>query len=138
MNLADIRAAITAAVKASITANMTGYLLTSIEAPCFEIDFPRDALLHGRTFGDGTKELDLIVRGIVQLGEPKESQMTLDKWLDNSGNDGVKAAIEADKTLGGKVQDLNVVSATLPYELVHRAAPNALFVAAEWNVHILL
>lgn len=111
----------------------TGYLLTPPEPPCFEIDFPNDGLVFDV---GGSDQLQLIVRGIVSLGEPDEAQQTLDEWLDNEGSTSVKAAIESDRTLGGSVANLNVTRATGHRRL---ATPDgAAYLAAEWTVDIFL
>ncbi len=51
---------------------------------------------------------------LVIVGRMSESaaQNRLDSYLQSSGSSSIKAAIEADKTLGGAVQTLRVTSAT--------------------------
>lgn len=111
----------------------TGYLLTPPQPPCFEIDFPEDALVFDI---GGSDNLRLIVRGIVELNEPDEAQQLLDEWLDNEGATSVKAAIESDPTLGGKVANLNVTSATGHRRL--GTPDGAAYLAAEWTVEVFL
>jgi hypothetical protein len=130
--LSAIRAGLTANIQASIAdVNMTGYLMTPPEPPCFEIDFPADSFVYDFTAHRGGDELDLIVRGIVSMGDPDAGQKNLDLWLDGA----VKTAIESDKTLGGAVEDLRVTQAT-----GHRRVPidNTVYLCAEWTVHLLL
>ena len=115
---------------------MTGYLLESINPPCFEIDFPADSFVYSYTFGDTSHELDLIVRGIVAANDPTSGQTLLDTWLNKTG--GVKTAIETDKTLGGAVDDLRVTLATGHRRLLVAEQPNTLFLCAEWTVHLIL
>lgn len=114
--------------------NMTGYLLTPPEPPCFEIDFPPDSVIPATAFHQAGGELDLIVRGIVGLQESDEAQALLDTWLIGSGN--VAAALITDKTLGGAVDDLWVTQATGHRRLLTQ--DGTLFLCAEWTVHLLL
>lgn len=118
------------------TVNMTGYLLTPPTPPCFEIDFPPDSFVYDFSSGRGGDELDIIVRGIVGLGEPDDGQVQLDSWLAGSGTTSVKAAIEDDKTLGGAVEDLRVTQATGHRRLL--TPDGGLYLCAEWTVHLLL
>jgi hypothetical protein len=50
-------------------------------------------------------------------------QTALDAYIDETGVKSVKAALEADKTLGGKCQDL-IVHRARDYHFSHRMAPN--------------
>lgn len=126
---AGLRSNITGALGA---VNMTGYLLSPINPPCFEIDFPPDSLTYDESFRTGG-ELDIIVRGIVG-GEPDEEQARLDSWLTGSTGS-VKSAIESDRTLGGAVADLRVTQATGHRRLL---TEEGLFLCAEWTVHLIL
>lgn len=114
--------------------NMTGYLLTPPEPPCFEIDFPPDSLTPFTEFGKKGGELDIVVRGIVALGESDDAQALLDTWL--SGSNNVASAIESDKTLGGAVDDLYVTQVTGHRRLL--TPDNTMLLCAEWTVHLLL
>ena len=132
-SLYGIRAGLRSNITGSLGGvNMTGYLLTPPEPPCFEIDFPADSFLP-TTFSRGTLEFDLIVRGIVGLQEPDEAQALLDKWIDGTVN--VTGAIESDRTLGGACDDLQVTSVTGHRRLL--TPDPALFLCAEWTVHIV-
>lgn len=138
--LGDIRAGIVTNVNTHFAGTIpynqfTGYILSSPEPPCFEIDFPEDAIVWDQAFAHGQHRLELIVRAIVPLGEPDESQVMLDKWLDPSGADSLKTAVERDNTLGGKVQDLQVTRASGHRRL---ATDSGNFLAAEWTVSLLL
>lgn len=135
MNLTAIRAGLTTNVLTAIDdVTMTGYLMVPAVPPCFEIDFPPDSFVYDQSYGRTSEELRLIVRGIVALGESDEAQVRLDGWL-SDGDENVKAAIQADKTLGGACDDLRVERAT-----GHRRLPipeeNTVLLCAEWTVFI--
>ena len=135
--LAAIRAGLTTNVTGHISGvNMNGYLIGPINPPCVEIDFPSDSFVFNFTSGSKSHELDLIVRGIVDANDPASGQALLDTWLDGSG--GMKAAIESDKTLGGAVDDLLVTQATGHRRLASAEQTNAVFLCAEWTVHMIL
>ena len=140
--LGDIRAGVITNLGTALGANSfnhkDGYLLSPINPPCFEIDFPTDGYLYGPTFSRGTDTLEVIVRGVVQVGDTTEAQAQLDEWLAPSGATSVKAALEAERTLGGKVDDLYVVSVTAQRRVLDPSKPNALFLCAEWLVRLSL
>lgn len=63
----------------------------------------------------GSRGMDtwsFLVQVFVGYSLDRAIQTTLDKFLNPSGALSVKAAIEADKTLGGIVQDVHVARAT--------------------------
>ena len=135
--LGDIRAGVMASLS-SLTVNGDGYLMTTIQAPCFEVDFPDQSFLYNRTHGRKTNELNLVVRGIVQIGDTTESQKDMDDWLDPTGSSSVKALLEADRTLGGKVDDLFVQSVSAPRRLATPDKPNGQLLMAEWTVSLIV
>jgi hypothetical protein len=59
--------------------------------------------------GLDTANIDVMV--IVQRFSERSGQEQLDKYLSGSGDHSVKAAIEADRTLGGVVDTLRVTAA---------------------------
>lgn len=59
----------------------------------------------------GLDSANIDVLLIVQRFSERSGQEQLDKYLSGSGEHSVKAAIEADKTLGGAVDTLRVTSA---------------------------
>lgn len=62
------------------------------------------------SFNRGADEYQFTVRVIVGAVDQQGSQLLLDAYLAPSGSTSVKAAIEADETLGGKAFDLRVQS----------------------------
>lgn len=115
-----------------------GLLMTPPVPPCFEVDFPEDGYVYGPGFSRGVDTLELILRGIVQVGDANNAQDTLFNWLDPTGSNSVNTILSAERTLGGKVDDLFVVSATAPRRVVDPTKPNALLLSAEWRVRLSL
>ncbi len=135
MNLTTFRSGITSAITGTLSdVSMTGYLLSPIEPPCFEIDFPDDTFLLTRTSGGKTTEFSCVVRGYVQFGDPQEGQLTLDGWL-SDGASNVQALLEADRTLSGAVDDLYVRSISSPLRI---QVDNTVFLCAEWTVDVIV
>lgn len=134
MNLAGIRAGLKANITAVVTdATMDGYLLTPVTAPGFEVEVAN--MQYDATYGRGTDELDVIVRGYLSLNEPAESEKRRDNWIDGTAGESIKAAIESDKTLGGACDSLRVTGATA--RTVVPVDSNAAYLCAEFTVHII-
>lgn len=132
MNLAGIRAGLTTNITAVVTdAEMDGYLLTPVRAPGFEVDTV--SVTYDTSYGRGTDELDVVVRGYLPLNEYSESEKRRDNWIDGTAGESIKAAIESDKTLGGACDSLRVTGATARTVVVD----NATYLCAEFTVHIL-
>lgn len=135
--IGNIRDGIVSSLTGTISYNQfTGYLLTPAEPPCFEIDFPADSYVYDQTFGRGMDQLELIVRGMVSLGEPDEGAALLDQWLDPTGSTSVKTALENDKTLGGAVTDMQVTRVSGHRRLLTPEGTPLL--VAEWTVKVII
>jgi hypothetical protein len=81
-----------------------------ITPPCAvvgQLDFNFDSAM-ARGMDEATVEIDVI----VQRFSERAGQDKLDAYLAGSGAGSIKAAIEGDRTLGGKVDTLRVISAT--------------------------
>jgi hypothetical protein len=81
------------------------------------------------------RQVDVHGAGVRGAGDDIGAQVKLDAFLAPSGSQSVKAAIEADGTLGGIVADTNVVSCT-GYRVYARGAA-ACCARAEWQVEVL-
>lgn len=82
------------------------YVLSSPTPPCVYVK-PAEVDYH-RTFGagvNGVKSYVFSVRAIVALGLDQGAQIKLDEFV-SSGS--VQTALEADKTLGGVAQNVEV------------------------------
>ena len=74
------------------------------------------------------------VQGFVS-GNDRGPQRLLDEFIDTQGDSSVKARLEADKTLGGLVEDLRVTEQTEP-RMVESASGGNPMLVVEWNVLI--
>jgi hypothetical protein len=85
--------------------------------------------------GRGLDEWTFVIQGFVSLNSDVGSQVLLDQMCAPSGSGSVKAALEADKTLGGVVQSLHVVSQSAGRVVETGAGSPMLLV--EWQVQLL-
>lgn len=133
---ADIRAGLVAALSTlSGVIPPTGYLLSEPTPPTFEIE--PAGIQYDQAFTRGVNEWTFTVRGFVGTASDIVSQQNLDVWMAATGTSSVKAAIENDLTLGGKVQTLQVTSVSPPTTYAVASQPNSLYLGAEWTVRIL-
>lgn len=112
--------------------NGDGYPMTPPAAPGFEIDFPPDGLVFNATYGNKTNDFDVILRMFASSGAVDSGVKRLYGWL-SDGSENVVTILNADKTLGGKVDTLFVRSASAPLRVV---IDNTLYIAAEWRVNL--
>src|SRR6185312_1894595 len=111
--------------------NGDGYPVTPPVTPCFEIDFPPDGLVFNATMGNKTNDFEVILRCIAP-GDVDSGVKQLYTWL-SDGTENINAILNADKTLGGKVNDLFVRSASAPLRIV---IDNTLYLTCEWRINL--
>lgn len=105
MDIVAVRAGLARAAAAVPDLNATPYAPDSMELPAFypgesEIDFDM-------TFGAGVDEGIVTCYVMTSAAEDESGQKLLDEFL-GRGARSIKAALEADRTLGGAVADLRV------------------------------
>jgi hypothetical protein len=100
-DIADIREAMATALSVIPSVQVSAYNPSNPVLPILfvlghgEIDYGNLA------FGRGDTQWNLVIRGYVSTTLDLTSQQRLDRWLATEGDYSVKAAIEADPTLGG-------------------------------------
>jgi hypothetical protein len=131
-DLTAIRAGIAANIKAVFPeSTCTGYLLQSPNSPAFEVEFA------GKTYdlamGRGIDEWKFTIRGLASSAIlDEQAQKKLDEWLDSTGATSLKAAVEADKTLGGSVSHSQIVSVGPVRQFSPISSPGTTYYGAEW------
>lgn len=141
-----------AAIRAGLAANLStlkttyqdmqisAYMLSNPTLPTIWVKpTPGNVTEYHQTFQtmsnpDGQVTWSLTVQAFVAAGGDIAAQMVLDELLDTSGPHSVKAAIEADKTLGGAAED-TVVRSCISYQEYQRA-DGTLALGAEWIVEV--
>lgn len=80
-----------------------------ITPPCAIVGVPEIPNYHG-TFGRAKWQLEPTVTVFTSAAHDRAGQLMLAGYADHSGATSIAAAVEADKTLGGVVDDCIVVS----------------------------
>jgi hypothetical protein len=91
-------------------------------------------ITYDTAFGRGSDEYQFTVLLIVGRVADRASQTTLDGYCESSGNRSVKAAIEGDRSLGGKALDCRVTEMANQGSL---AIGDVTYHTAEFNVSVI-
>lgn len=110
----------------------SAYMLANATPPSAEV-MPSE-IEYDRAFQRGLDKWMLTVRVMVGSASDIGAQKKLDAFLAPSGSSSVKAAIEADDTLGGDVEGLRVTACT-GYRLIGRDGQGPAL-CAEWTVEV--
>jgi hypothetical protein len=131
--MADVREGIRANLAATYTdIQVSAYALEAPITPTLQVKGPED-IEYNEAMGRGMGIWTLIVQGFSGTAFSQGAQNLLDQWISVNG---VKAAIESDRTLGGKVHDC-VVDRCRHYGPFH--LPSGMtFQGAEWTVTVLV
>lgn len=139
-SLDEIVVALMAAIRAGLKANLdtidgvqvSAYMLGSPTPPAIHIVPP--AIEYHQAMQNGFDELTFTVQAFVALGTDIGSQKRLDLMREPSGTGSIKAALEADRTLGGVVKDLIVRSSPEPQVVTLEGGRQLL--ASDWTVTV--
>lgn len=88
---------------------------------------------YDQAFGKGLAVYTFVVTVIVGRAAERVAQQKLNDYLDNTGNQSIKSAIESDKTLGGAAFDTRVVSLD---NIGNVQLSDATYLAAEFTVNV--
>lgn len=135
-DLTAIREAIAAALEVSFGDSMqiSAEMLSNPTPPSAHV-FPDETDYH-KAMGNGAEDWNLIVQVFVATTSDIGAQRLLDSMLASTGAGSVKAAIEADRTLGGLVSGLKVRK-TSGYRVYQRALGDPLL-GADWHLTVLV
>lgn len=136
MEIKDIRAALAAACRTVVDGTgaaleASAFIADSIDPP---FAYPVDS---GGTFDvsmDGLADATVTLRVLTSRSEDQAGQELLDDFLASTGETSIKAAVEADPTLGGECSDLHV-SGWSGYQLYEVAGTD--YYGAELTVEVL-
>ncbi len=96
----------------------------------------RGEVLYDQAMNGGTHLWTMRVQAVVGIASDRAAQMLLDELLSADGDRSVKAAIEADTSLGGIVQDLHVTTAN--GETQYQRDQGGPVLGSEWTVQVWL
>jgi hypothetical protein len=105
--LQTILAALATALDAIPGLRVFDYMPDAIAPPTAIVQLP-EAINYDLTFGRGADTYDLRVLLLVAKGSDRAATKNLASYLDAGGPTSVKAAVEANDTLGGLVDVANV------------------------------
>lgn len=113
-----------------------GYLPDSIDPPVFaagEVQINWDQVEEG-----GWDEFVVTCHLYTSTADDRSGQKLLDRYLARNGDDSIKQALEADKTLGGACQTLHVQRATGygKYRIASLEQPEVRYYGARLNVRV--
>lgn len=137
-SLADIRDGLADAIRNGVDLDMqvSAYVLADPTPPCAQV-MP-DEMEYHQAYGNGLENWGLIVQVIVGLGSDIGAQKQLDQMLASSGSLSVKAAIEADATIGAKgTLACSTVTRTSGYRTYRLGATQTEALGAEWTVAVM-
>lgn len=132
MGFAEIRQGLAESLETIPRLNQSAYLLSQPILPQAEIE-PGE-IEYDQTFARGQDKYTLTIRVTVGMPSNIGAQKQLDRMLAPSGDYSVKAAVEADPSLGGACEDLRVTLCTGYRVYVREGGPPAL--GAEWRVEV--
>ena len=116
---APVRAGIANSLAAVFTDwQVSPYLLSNPTPPCMYV--VPDGGDFDQAMGQGLTRCNFIVRAMVSMATEHGAQASLDALCAPSGATSVKAAIEADRTLGGTVSLTNVSTELVAIDFVVR------------------
>jgi hypothetical protein len=110
----ELRAALAGALDALVDSGdltlSSPYVLSSPTVPCAMVAIGPPEYDHA--MGGGLDDLTFTVSIVVGMASELDAQEALDEFLSRGSDKFVKALLEADPTLGGRVDDLQVTAAT--------------------------
>lgn len=130
--MAEIREGLAANLSAIEGIQVSPYMLGSPTPPAIHV-IP-SSIAYDRAMHRGMDEVTMTVQAFVALGLDQGAQMALDELLAPTGSRSVKTAIETDRTLGGKVQHVQVdeMSGYNAVTIVDRGQ----MLSADWSVTV--
>lgn len=132
-DIGEIRQALSDALDTIPDLQTSPYLLASPTPPAAEIQ--PSMVSFDKAMRRGLDRLRFVVRAYVSLNLSEAGQKRLDRMLAGDGAFSIKAAIEADRTLGGACSDAHVTECT-GYRVYERIGAGSVL-GAEWTVEVL-
>lgn len=106
--IASLRQGLGARLQTITGLRASNYAPDRVSVPAYAIELA--SLNYDQTFGRRVNEVPFTVRIYTSRADDKAGQDRLDAFIDPTGAVSVKAAIEADTTLGGVAETCRVVS----------------------------
>lgn len=131
---AQVRQALADAISAGVTGwQVSPYMLALPMPPAIDVR-PAGTTFH-TAMGDGKHDPAYVVRAMCAWNADRASQVNLDTLLDLGSATSMLAILEADRTLGGTVQDLTVTDVSDYKALIVEGQPS--LIAVDFRVEII-
>lgn len=131
----DVRNLIAARLSSIPKLRGHGYVPGQFSPPAAIVGLPRIA--YDETFQRGTDRHTYTVWVVVARQTDRTSEQQVAAYLSATGAQSVKAALRADKTLGGAVSDLHVVRGEPVDFRFGEAGQEQVYVGAEFEVVVI-
>lgn len=132
--LAQLRAGLAVNLGAIPDVQVSAYMLAAPTPPAIHV-LPEE-ITYDAAMRRGLDTWQMTVQAFVGVVSDVGAQKRLDLMLAPTGANSVKAAVEADRTLGGKCDDLRVARAT-GYQVYSLAGQQGAVLGCEWTVEII-
>lgn len=116
--------------------NVAKWIGQSIQTPMAVVGWP--SVNYDDAYGRGLDSWTVPVQVFVGLADNKSAVERLESYMDGSGATSVKAAIEASPTLAGACDDVRVSDLAEAFEAQDTTSPSIVYLAAQWNVDVLV
>jgi hypothetical protein len=138
VTMAQIRTALAANLDAIPSVQASPYMLANPTPPTVWV--VPDETDYDEAMQGGLDVVKVTIQAFAGLVADQAAQKLLDEMLDPTGSSSVKATVEADKTLGGMVQDLRVTRHH-GYQVYQRpnlgsGTSTGQVIGSEWTVEI--
>lgn len=130
MNIDDIMAGLATAIRAIDGLNVHDFPAARVEPPAVVMELPT---IEQIAFQDGAFSVDLAVWLLISKADDRASAKELLPYIAPVGERSIKAAIEADRTLGGVCDSVSV----LAIEPTNATLAGTEFLAAQFTVEVI-
>ena len=134
MQVSGLRSALQTALSTIPDVQVNAYALSQPTPPGLQILPP--GVVYDKAMHRGLDEWTVMVQGFVSFSTDVGSQVLLDQLCASTGSNSVKAALEADRTLGGVVETLHVLEQS-PGSVVSLPNTSGQMLLVEWKVQVL-
>jgi hypothetical protein len=129
-NIADIRAGLAANLSTVPNCQISAYQRSQPSVPSIQVVGPE----IDYNFAPHAEEMTWTIRGLVAAVNDEGGQRRLDKWKAGEGSESIRAAVEADKQLGGACDNLHVTGVGRDQIFVYGTVEA---LGAEWSVTVI-
>lgn len=132
----DVRDGLVTALDTIDGLNVAKWIGQNIRVPMAVVGWP--TVTYDEAMQRGLDTWTIPIQIFVGLADNRTAVNRLEDYMDGAGAMSVKAAIEADTTLGGACDDVRVSQLGETFEGVDTTSPSIVYLAAQWDVDVLV